>query len=64
MSGLLTLKAYFLLGFALLHGESYYSAGPDYFVAACYLDGYEMEYCIDVKNEGLLKGSFPIRLVD
>lgn len=60
----LTLKAYLLLATAILNGETYSMAGADYFVAACYLDGFEMEYCIDVKNQGVLNGDFPIYLED
>jgi len=58
----MTVKAYLLLAAAILNGESYYVAGADYFVAACYLDGYEMNYCVEMKDEGLRNNTFPIHL--
>ncbi len=56
----MVVKAYLLLATAILNGESYHEAGADYFVAACYLDEFEMEYCIEMKNEGLVNNAFPI----
>ena len=62
MFSISTVKAYVLLITAIVNGESYYAAGPNYFVAACYLDGYEWHYCVEMKNEGLLNNAFPIHL--
>ncbi len=57
-------KVYILLATAILNGESYHEAGADFFVATCYFNGHEIEYCIEMKNEGFVQGMFPMDMTE
>lgn len=64
MEWLLMAQAYILLSTAMLNGESRHAAGPDYFQATCYIEGYTLNGCINARRQGIVSGLFPVDLSD
>ena len=61
---LFIVKAYALLATAVVGGESLEAAGPDYYEATCYLDGYDIHSCIDATRYAFVEGLFPMDMSD
>ncbi len=61
---LLLIQAYFLLTTAVMNGESLAQAGPDYFEATCWMEGYDVKDCAYIRSQGIILGLFPMDLTD
>jgi len=55
-------KAYFLLTTAIIQGGSLHEATPDYFEAICIIEGYEVQGCAYLRQQGIIDGLFPMDL--